>query len=69
MPATEPLDLPFPDESERSAPAASLRSRAAVQGGVLAGGSGHGWVHFLGELGRVVVAGAGHGAPEPEAGA
>ncbi|HMS89829.1 MAG TPA: nuclear transport factor 2 family protein [Acidimicrobiales bacterium] len=32
MPATEPLDLPFPDESDRSARAASLRSRAAVQG-------------------------------------
>ena len=28
-----------------------------------------GWVHFLGELARVVVPGAGHGAPEPEAGA
>lgn len=30
---TAPLDLPFPDPGDRSARAASLRSRAAVQGG------------------------------------
>lgn len=30
---TEPLDLPLPDDADRSARAASLRSRAAVQAG------------------------------------
>lgn len=30
---TEPLDLPFPADDDRSARAASLRSRAAVQAG------------------------------------
>lgn len=33
MPFTEPLDLPVPADDDRSARAASLRSRAAVQGG------------------------------------
>lgn len=32
MPATEPLDLPLPAADDRSARAAALRSRAAVQG-------------------------------------
>lgn len=31
LPVTEPLDLPLPDEGDRSARAASLRSRDAVQ--------------------------------------